>query len=452
NTGPVAHQMLLTLDYSGEVDRYQNLRMDPGIASEKNSTGGWVNPVSQLDPNNPNWNFVTFQQNPNLYDQVQENYWDAVNDYGLFLNEHASMFNKRLNVIAGLRFDWLNTKLDDYSVINYPLGTLYEKDFDANTNGFPSHQLGISYRIVKPVTLYINQSTSLNPQPSYNPGTATLLPNSTSTGYEAGAKVDLFKNKLSFTSTYYSINQYNLLYQTTTDITLANGVNETGVDSYVDVLKGHSTGAEFDLSYNPTRSLQVLLDYSYDDASIRQADAQHLFLNGDPIRRVPANQFGSAVHYQFNNGPLKGLFLLCDENFVGRSSVNISGGLIATGTGFVNNPLPNGIFPWSPFGVAPYAPVPPNLTNRLTPIALVNANGLPNTADPYIVRLPDGRESIYNSAYWLTNIGVGYNFKTGKYSHRVQVNVKNLFNRAYTYGSAILGDPITYVCSYTLTF
>jgi iron complex outermembrane receptor protein len=442
DTGPVSHQLLLTLDFSDEIDRLDNLRMDPNIAQ------GQI--VSQIDPNNtgPNsWNFTTYQQNPNLYDQVQENYWDSIHDYGIFVNEHASMFKKRLNFIAGLRLDWLNTKVMNYDVIDYPTGNIFEKDFDANTNGFASHQLGVSYRVVKPVTVYVNQSTSLNPQPNFDPASNSLLPNATSTGYEAGTKVDFKKQKLSFTATYYSINQYNLLYQTTTDRTVSATLNETGIDSFVDVIKAHSTGFEFDAHWDPTKSLQIVADYSYDDASVRSADVEHLFLNGDPIRRVPANIFGTAARYNFKSGMLKGLYLLFNENFVGRSAVNISGGRIATGSGFINNPLPNGLYPW-PFSVAgPGQVVPTQYTTRQSPVAPTNS-----TPDPQIIRLPDGRESIYNRAYFLTSIGMGYTFKTGHYTHKLQLNIKNLFNKAYTYGSAILGDPITYIGSYTLTF
>jgi outer membrane receptor protein involved in Fe transport len=449
DTGPVSHQMLLTADFSSEVDRTQNLRMDPNNASSQpisqiNLNG--ITNLSQLSPNS--WNFTTFQQNPSLYDQVQENYWDGIHDYGLFLNEHASMFNKRLNLIAGLRFDWIDTKVQDYDVLNYAAGTLHEQDAVNSTNGYPSHQLGISYRVIKPVTLYVNQSSSISPQANYDPAIATILPSSTSTGYEGGMKVALFKNKLSFTATYYSINQYNTLYETTTDLILASGLSETGIDDYIDIVKAHSTGTEFDLNWTPTKSLQFVGSYSYDDASIRQADPEHIFLDGTPIRRVPANQVGAIVRYEFKDGALKGLFLVGKENFYGRSQVDTGGGSIASsGSGYVNTQLPNGQYPWAPFGIAPNAPVPSSLVTRQS---VLNPTG--STPDPLIVRLPDGRQQINNAAYALTSVGIGYSFKTGKYTHKLQLNVNNLLNKAYTYGSAILGDPITYVGSYTLTF
>jgi len=161
---------------------------------------------------------------------------------------------------------------------------------------------------------------------------------------------------------------------------------------------------------------------------------------------VPTNQFGSAARYSFKSGALKGLFLVAKENYYSRSSVNISGGRAATGSGFVNNPLPNGAFPFAVDGVAPYAAVPVNFTTRQTP---ATPNGVP---DPQIVHLPDGREAIYNGGWATTDLGIGYSFKISNHTNRLQLNVKNIFNRHYTYGSGIVADPITYTCSYTLTY
>ncbi|HSY54050.1 MAG TPA: TonB-dependent receptor plug domain-containing protein [Opitutaceae bacterium] len=446
-TGSVSHQMLLTLDFSDEVDRSVELRMDASsIVAVNPSTGQLLNPVTNITNfTNPNYGFVTYKQNPALYNQTQANYWDSVHDYGLFLNEHASMFHNRLNVIAGLRSDWINTKLDDYVAYNYLTNAFGEKDLDENIRHFFSHQLGISYRVIDDVTLFANQSNSINPQPNYVPGSGLEAPNSSSKGYEFGTKVSLFKNRLSFTLSHYQIHQYNSIYQISTTETLADG-SSASVTGFMNIPEEVSTGDEVEAAWQPTKGLQLMIDYSYDEAKITQSNPYYLYLQGTPTRRVPANQFGSAARYTFGDGIFKGLYLVAKENYYSKSVVNVSGGRAATGSGFVNNPV-NGGFPFAVDGVAPYAPVTnTNLTTRQTP---ATPNGMP---DPQIVHLPDGREAIYNAPWATTDLGIGYKFKTGGYTHRLQLNVKNVFNRRYTYGSAIAGDPITYVVSYSLTY
>jgi outer membrane receptor protein involved in Fe transport len=432
--------MLLTFDYSGEIDRRSELRMDAANAA--------LQPVSMIDPNAPVYAFTNYNQNPGLYNSPQLDTWDQVHDYGLFLNEHASMFDNRLNLIAGIRLDWINTKLDDYSIYNYSTGAFSSGSFTAAIHHHASHQLGLSYRVTNPVTVFVNQSTSIDPQANYIPGSGSISPNSSSKGYEFGAKVSLIQNSLNFTVDHYDISQYNAFYQISTSEILPSG-QTASVTSYMNIPLQVSRGYEFDLDWQATKSLELGVDYSYDECTIRQATAQYLYLQGDPTRRVPQDQFGAYAHYHIEEGILKGLFFVAGTHYYSKSVVNISGGRAATGTGFLNNPNPNGTLPWGnavPAGAA----VPANLTTRTTPATV--AAGTATVPDPQIVHLPDGREGIYNAPWSTTDVGIGYDFKTGRFGHKLQFNVKNVFNRQYTYGSGIAGDPITYIGTYTFTF
>jgi len=430
-TGPVSNQVLLTVDFSQETDRIQDLRMD--------ATNAALQPVSTLNPNAPNWAFTTYKQDPALYDSAQANTWDRVDDYGLFLNEHASMFEDRLNLVAGVRLDTVDTDFKDYAAYNYFTGVFSEADLSKRVPYTLSHQIGVSYRIVDPLTFFANQSNSFNPQPNYVAGSGALSPNTTSKGFEYGAKVSM-SDSLAFTLTHYEVYQYNSTYQVTTTEGAAS------VTDYINIAKQVSRGDEFELSWNPTKDFQLITSYSYDQATILQSNPEQLFLVGTSTRRAPEDQFSTAARYQFGGGVLKGLYFVANERYYSKSSVNISGGRTATGSGYYNFYLPNGLLPWPnlPEGVA----VPVNLTTRLA----AGGNPAAATIDPNLVRLPDGREKIFNQPFWLTDIGFGYEFKSGKFGHTVQVNLKNLFNRQYTYGSGIAGDPFTYVVSYMLTF
>jgi len=283
HTGAVSHQMLLTADFSAEMDRDYELRMDANsINATDPTTGQPLNPVSNITNfTNPNYGFVTYKQNPSLYNQVQSNYWDSVHDYGLFLNEHASMFHNRLNAIAGLRSDWINTKLDDYVAYNYLTNAFSEKDLDENIRHFFSHQLGLNYRVIDPITLFINQSNSINPQPNYVPGSGLQAPNSRSKGYEFGAKVSLFKDRLTFTASHYQIHQYDSIYQISTTETLADG-SSASVTGFMDIPDEVSTGDEIQAAWQPTKSLQLMADYSHDQIKIAESNPYYAYLQGTP--------------------------------------------------------------------------------------------------------------------------------------------------------------------------
>jgi outer membrane receptor protein involved in Fe transport len=68
------------------------------------------------------------------------------------------------------------------------------------------------------------------------------------------------------------------------------------------------------------------------------------------------------------------------------------------------------------------------------------------------VRVDDGRESIRNAAYSIVDAGIGYRWKQDRYTHKFQLNVGNLLDKRYTYGSTGQGDRLHLVGTYDLTF
>ena len=52
----------------------------------------------------------------------------------------------------------------------------------------------------------------------------------------------------------------------------------------------------------------------------------------------------------------------------------------------------------------------------------------------------------------MTLVGTGFTWKMGRYSHKVQVNVSNLFNREFTYGSGAPGAPFQLFAQYSVGF
>ena len=93
----------------------------------------------------------------------------------------------------------------------------------------------------------------------------------------------------------------------------------------------------------------------------------------------------------------------------------------------VNRPMPNGLlpFPDRPDG------------------ALITAGQ---------VRVDDGRESIRNAAYGVVEVGAGYRWRHDRYLHKVQMNLSNLLDQRYTYGSSGQGDRLGLSVTYDVTF
>jgi outer membrane receptor protein involved in Fe transport len=69
------------------------------------------------------------------------------------------------------------------------------------------------------------------------------------------------------------------------------------------------------------------------------------------------------------------------------------------------------------------------------------------------VFVDDGRENNYNAAYTVFDAGAGYSWKTGRrFVSTLQINVKNVTDTKYTWGSGVPGLPFQVICSYDLAF
>jgi hypothetical protein len=74
--------------------------------------------------------------------------------------------------------------------------------------------------------------------------------------------------------------------------------------------------------------------------------------------------------------------------------------------------------------------------------------------EPVGVYVDDGRVYNFNAPYAVFDVGTGYTWGSfrNKLNSTVEVSLKNLLNRAYTYGSGVPGAPFQVVATYSLTF
>lgn len=413
-TGPVSHRLLYTIDYNSQTDRRVNLRMNAADGANP-----LYNHLYNLSVDNPDYYFVTYQQNPALYNNPQDNVWTTYDATGFFVSERASLWNDRLIMMLGGRYDTVANRVKDYQ----------NNQFIAYDQRALTHQAGVTFRLTPTVNVYASHSNTFSPQPQFDVN-GNPLPNETGAGWEAGLKFSFPAQRLNVTLATYSIDRRNIA--TTTTVAVPN----TNPQLYTKdiILSGHerAQGGELDFNWQATEELQFIGGYGLADAKVLENDDLPYLIGSSP-RRVPKHNVGIASRYEFKGTELKGLSLTAGFKYYSESIVNQgSGRTISSASSsnpFINNPMANGTLPY------PQYPAGTALTSL-----------------PYSVHVTDGRESIYNRPYSLFELGASYRFKALGYKHKLQLNVKNLFNRRYTYGSGIPGDPLQFIGSYTLTF
>lgn len=410
-TGSVKHKLLLTLDYQKQTQEPQQFDAATNAAFPAAVATG-------LKVDNPDYNFVRYADNPALYTTIQDEE-STIDIYGAFLSERATLLDGRLNVLAGVRYDNSRSKINDKL-----LATNASFSTEAVT-----YQTGFSYRVIPALSVYANTSSSFTPQFSLGTnvdGTTFQLPNEEGEGWEAGLKASIFTGRLTFTAGYFDISRSNVATETTD---IATGRLVTLISG-----KQASKGTELDFSWVVTPGLQFFGGYGYTDSKILSSDATR-FLVGGHTRRTPLNTLGVGGKYEFKEGRAKGLFVTAGYRHVDESIVNpgtgrnISVASVTATNPFVNNPLPNGLLPFPQF-----------------------ASGAVLTSIPYAVRVDNGSEAITNAPYDLVEGGIGYKWKSGRYRSKVQVNVNNILDERYTFGSAGQGQRRNFAVTYDLTF
>ena len=407
STGPVDHKTLLTVDYQRQTEQPERWDMS------NFTTGMPTDAQSGLSVTNPNYAFVTYSANPALY-TLQQKEKNSIDLYGVFLSERATFAQGKGNLMAGVRYDFIDNHARDLRG-----ATSSERQEDEI-----SYQLGANYRLLPAVTAFANLSRSFVPQFRIGrdlAGNTFELPNEFGEGWEVGLKAGFLDDHLTFTATYYDIQRDNVARDTTDPLTGVAITVLSGVEA--------SQGYEFDFNYVATPELQFFGGYGYNDTEV-VSNAQAPHLQGLPLRRSPKDNLGLGAKYERKQGALRGLYATAGYKYYGRSIANPSTGRSITASAsnpIVNNPMPNGLLPF------------PN-----QPQGAVITSGS--------VRVDDGRESIYNAAYDVVEAGLGYKWKRSGYNHKIQVNVANIFDTRYTYGSTGQGLGTSYTFTYDLSF
>jgi iron complex outermembrane recepter protein len=500
NTGPIANKLLVTADYY-ELSQRLLTRVPTVNGSQATDYYGLYSPYTPAGAPyyvmqttwtpalGYGWNTTLFNQDPALYNAVTSDQWTASGDYGVFVSEHASMFNDRLNLLAGGRWDYVRNQVKNYNIpaVGVPAALVMVEPtdyqaFDYNTSAW-TYQLGANLKVAKGISVYANKSTAFNPQPQIDSNTGLALPNNTSNGYDFGLKGTYMDGRLNLTLDRFVINEFNLA-QTETDP--VSGEKDTILSG-----KQEAKGYEFDVNYQLTNNLLILGDWGYTDTTVSDSNVI-TFLNGLAVRRVPRDNAGIALKYTITTGILKNVFFVAEATYDTKSLVNLGSGkslipgpagttvgatstmyyvpstnttyatgkdpkaageIKITGTPVNNDPFPgSGILPYPGLPSGSLVNFPMSATG--TPLPLVNSS-TPGVyqGEAEGVFVDDGRENNFNAPYALFNVGTGYSWRTGRrFVSTLQVNVTNVLNRKYTYGSGDPGLPFSFIVSYNLDF
>ncbi len=498
-TGPVSNRLLVTGDFYQVNQRQLTLEPTAGgsaatdyyaLYSPYSSAGvSYYTMQSTWSPAlGYGWNTTTYGQNPALYNFPSTDNWTQSQDAGLFASYWATLLNDRLTLMGGGRYDRVRNDVANYNISSAGVVTsaanpaepaLYQA-FNYETAAW-TYQLGASFKVVNGVDIYANKSSAFNPQPQLDSYTGLPLPNNKSNGYEFGIKGSLLNDRLTWTLDRFVLNEFNVVQSETDPIT---GIKDT-------ILSGEqqAKGYEAEFQYQVTGNFQLLGGWGYSPTKILQSDTL-TFLNGLPARRVPRDNAGIAGRYEFTHGPLKGLYVISDVHYLSKSLVNLgsgkslipgpagttSGSTVSmyyvpslnetflkdpkdagedkiTATPVINVPFPgNGLLPIPSAAANAVINYPVNTNGTALPIVSGSGTSAVYAGEPEGVFVDDGRENIFNPESAVVDFGVGYEWRMQKVTNVLRVDLKNVFNRTYTWGSGIPGMPFQVFVTYDLHF
>lgn len=128
--------------------------------------------------------------------------------------------------------------------------------------------------------------------------------------FEVGTKLNLFKDKLYATFSYYDIKVTDQVYSIRTDATNSTSYQNGGQ---------RNKGFEAEIVSNPVAGLNIVFGYSYNDAILTAGDSE--FVNFRPESAGARNLANLWASYKFLEGPLQGFGLGFGGNYVGDNKI-----------------------------------------------------------------------------------------------------------------------------------
>lgn len=215
----------------------------------------------------------------------------------------------QLIAMASVRVDYFDSK-----------GTL---DFISNKrtgnyNQFAvSPKFGLVYQVVKDqVSLfanYMNGFKNVAPKTQPLPELDGNFKPQQANQYEGGVKLNMLKNKLNFTLSYYDLKVNNLA--------LPASIIKEGVTYNYEVQEGtqRSRGIEADLNTSPVSGLNIIFGYGYNKSELVKANA--FTVGRRPVSAGPEHLANFWASYSLQGGMLKGLGFGAGGNYASENVI-----------------------------------------------------------------------------------------------------------------------------------
>ncbi len=296
--------------YGGEL-RYKLVSKFSGV---KNSLVVGMSADRQTDENHTYVRDGETGQTGDLTDTGESTY-DMV---GVYAEEQVSLFQERLDLSFGLRFDYIGYDWQD----NFHTG---DDNTTANTSltNF-SPKFGFAYNPLENMTVFGNMSRGFNPPQISQLFTSTwVIPNPDLkpeylTNYELGVRGSLFENVLHY--------QFSTFRMDFTDQIVSDGYPAT----YINIGNTRHDGIELSLNYQFSKQLSAFLAYSYLDATF--IDNPDSTLIGNRLRKTPHNMMSAGATYAFKCG----LSLVVDYSYMGEYYMDNEEHVLYPGYSLVN--------------------------------------------------------------------------------------------------------------------
>jgi len=314
-TGPLKHNVLLGGDYYSDETRSSGFFGFSAAFAPPDSpyhfpgdfAGGnfAFSRVNLYNPTYPDLDFNAYEQQrinrPNNF-FINQRSW-----YGLYFQDQISLFNDKLQILGGGRYDWAHlasgstnsatNSADSNGNYNGYVPSFSNINLNKQNEGFFSPRVGVLYRPWSWLSVYGNRVEGFGANNGRSESGRPLKPE-TSEQYEAGFKTEWFDGDLTTNMAYFHIDKKNVL-------TLAGDGPNGPVFGTIGAAR--SQGIEVDVAGKLTDGLSLIASYAFTDARITDDGA-----GSNQGNRLPnvAEHSGSAwLKYAFQQSALRGLSL-----------------------------------------------------------------------------------------------------------------------------------------------
>ncbi|MGH6908046.1 MAG: TonB-dependent siderophore receptor, partial [Aestuariivirga sp.] len=213
--------------------------------------------------------------------------------HGVYFQDQLSLFDNRLHILGGGRYDWTEAFSGDSAV------SLGDIKLDTINNTITarkfSPRVGVVYQPWAWLSLYGNYVESLGDNNGQPTASGSPLPPQEGEQHEAGIKTDFFDGRLSSTLAFYNLKRTNI---PAADLSTPVPFDQVAIG------EARSRGIELDISGQLTDRLNLIGTYAFTDAKITKDAGQDAVGNptagstGDRLPGAPRHQGSLWAKYQ----------------------------------------------------------------------------------------------------------------------------------------------------------